>query len=244
MSRLDLTGDRLLRASFALGAVAALLLVLAPLGELVEGRLRAHDDVTTTLSVEPVVAIIGAVALVLAVGAAFAPWSWVPYAGVLVVTAVSTTSGIEVVRGRISSTFVADERTTLQGGGIMLFVAFWLGIIAIGAALIALRQVALARPPAPPEVRDAMPLRTDGRPLRSSLRATLGAALGVCGVIAPVFSGVAAALSVTALGDVRAYGGRLGGRGVAIAGVVLGIIGLSLMIAILGVGALVLQPGD
>ncbi len=243
MDALGLTGQRFLRASFLLGAIAALLVALAPMGELVEGHLRAHEDITTTLSVEPVVAVIGAVAFVLAVGAAFAPWSWAAPIGVLVITASATTAGIELVRGRISETFVADQSTTLQGGGILLVIAFWIAVIAVACALVALRQIALARPPASQEARDALPIRPDGRPMRSSLRATLGAALGVCGIIAPVFSGAAAALGVAALGDIRANDGRLGGRGAAIAGIVLGIIGLSLMIAILGVGALILQPG-
>lgn len=240
-----LTGERLLRAAFVLGALAALLVALSPLGELTEGRMRAHEDITTTLSVEPTVAVIGAIVFVLAVGAAFAPaqWSWVPPVGVLVITAAATTAGIELVRGRISETFVADRSTTLEGGGLMLTAGFWLAVLAIAGALVALRQIALALPPAPPEVREALQVRPDGRPMRSSLRATLGAALGVCGLLAPIFSGAAAALGVTALGDIRSKGGRLGGRGAAIGAIVLGIIGLSLMIAVLGVGNLVLQPG-
>lgn len=243
MNLLGLRGEHLVRAALLLGAVAALLVTLAPLGKLVEGRMRAHEDITTTLSVEPVVAIIGAAVLAVAVGAAFAPWSWAPHVGVLAITASATTAGIEMVRGRISETFVADERTTLQGGGILLTLAFWVAVVAVAGVLVGLRQVALVRGPVPAEVRDAYRLRPDGRPLRSSLRATLSVALGVCGVFAPVFSGLAAGLGVTALGDVRAHGGHLGGRGVAIAGVVLGIIGMSLMIAVLGVGSLVLKPG-
>jgi hypothetical protein len=74
------------------------------------------------------------------------------------------------------------------------------------------------------------------------MKGTLGVALGIAGVIAPVFSGVATALSLGALGDIRSHDGRMGGRGTALTGVVLGIVGLSLLIAVLGFGGLFLKP--
>jgi len=238
-----LSHERLLRAAMALGALAALFVALAPLGKLTQGHSRDHEGLIVTLDVEQVVGIIGAVACVVVIAAIFAPWGWARFVGVLAMSAAATTSGIELVRGRISETFVADERTTLLGGGQLLTAAFWVAVVAIGLVLLALRQIAMARPQEPEERLEAMVMRPDGRPLRTSMKATLGVALGLGGIIAPVLAGVAAAVSVAALGDVRAHAGRLGGRGMAIAGIVLGTIGLSLMIAILGVGAIILTPG-
>lgn len=243
MNLSDLAPDRLLRMGFGLGALAALLAALAGFAALAEGPDRTAPFVRVSrLDVEPVVAVICLIALAVIVVAAVVPREWVRPIGVLATTAVATSSGIEVVRGRIADAFAPDIRTTLQTGGIMLVVAFWLAIVAIAVQLLALRRLAQTRPLEPAEVLDQVPMRPDGRPLRTSMKGTLGVALGVAGVIAPVFSGVATALSLGALGDIRAYDGRMGGRGTAMTGVVLGIVGLSLLIAVLGFGGLFLKP--
>jgi hypothetical protein len=239
----DIAPGRLLRIGFGLGALSALLAALAGLGALAEGPDRTAPVVRTArLDVEPLVVIISLVALAVIVLAAVVPRTWLWPIGVLATTAVATGSGIEVLRGRIADAFAPDIRTTLQAGGIMLAIAFWLAIAAIALQLLALRRFAQTRPVEPPEVLDQIPMRPDGRPLRTSMKGTLGVALGVAGVIAPVFSAVAVASSLGALGDIRAHDGRLGGRGTAMTGVVLGIIGLSLLIAVLGFGGLFLTP--
>src|SRR5690606_33569820 len=133
--------------------------------------------------------IIGAIACVVALAAIFAPWPWMRFVGVLAISAAATTSGIELVRGRISETFVADERTTLLGGGQLLTAGFWVAIAAIALVLVALRQIAMSRPEEPAERLEAMAMRPDGRPLRTSMKATLGVALGLGGIIAPVLAG-------------------------------------------------------
>jgi hypothetical protein len=238
--------DRLLRAGFGVGALAAVLAALAGFGALAEGPDRAAPFVRTArLDVEMVVVLIALAALAVILVAAFVPRTWLQPIGVLATTAVATSSGIEVVRGRIADTFAPDVRTTLQAGGILLVIAFWVAIAAIALQLFALRRFAQTRPIEPEEVLDQVPMRPDGRPLRTSMKGTFGVALGIAGVIAPVFSGLAVALGLGALGDIRAYDGRMGGRGAAMTAVVLGIIGLSLLIAVLGFGGLFLKPtGD
>jgi hypothetical protein len=242
----DISPDRLLRLGFGVGALAAVLAALAGFGALAEGPDRTAPFVRTArLDVEPVVAIIALVALAVILVAAFVPRTWLWPVGVLATTAVATSSGIEVVRGRIADAFAPDVSTSLQTGGVLLVIAFWVAIVAIALQLFALRRFAQERPVEPDEVLDQVPMRPDGRPLRTSMKGTLGVALGIAGVIAPVFSATAVALSLGALGDIRAYDGRMGGRGTAMTGVVLGIIGLSLLIAVLGFGGLFLKPtGD
>lgn len=237
-----LSHERLLRVGLAIGALAGVLLALAGLSDLAEGRPRDGGDQLLVLGPTDVVALIGAIAAVLVITTIVAPFPWARLVGIVVTTAVATTAGFEGIRARIAEDFVADERTTLLAGGILVVAAFWTAVAGIAVSLLAMRQIAQDRTEEPDEVLDEIPMRPDGRPLRSSLKASLGFTLGLIGVLAPVLSAVAVALSLGALGDIRAFKGRLGGRGMAIAGVVLGITGLSLLIAVLGVGALVLTP--
>ena len=73
--------------------------------------------------------------------------------------------------------------------------------------------------------------------LQRARTAPFAAILGVVGVVVVVTSGLAIAYGTLALGDIRSSEERLGGRGMATTGVVLGILVLSLLAAIGGVGA-------
>lgn len=242
MNLAALSHDRLLRAGFLLGALAALLVGLSGFADLAEGLAREGGG-RTRLGVEDLVPLIGASALVLLVSTMIVSFGWARLVGVLVTTAVAFVAGIEGLRGRVSDQFVPDERTTLLAGGLLLAAAFWIALIGVGVALVAMRQLALSREREDDQAIEALPTRPDGRPARVSGKAGLGLALAVAGIFAPVLSGLAVAVSLSALGDVHAHDGRLGGRPIAVAGVVVGIAGLSLLAAFLGVGPLVLTPG-
>lgn len=244
MSPAGLTHERLLRLGYALGALAAALAALSALYPLAEGPdRRAPVARTAELDVEPVVAALALGALVVIMIAAVLPRAWMRPIGVLATTTVATSSGIEGIRARVADVFAADIRTTLLAGGVLLLCAFWIAVVAVAVQLVALRQIAQSQPLVPEEERDAVPVTPDGRPLRSAPQGPAGLAFGVLGLLAPVFAGLAAALSIAALGRIRAYDGRLGGRGLALTGLVLGIVGLSLLIGALGLGGLLLEPG-
>ena len=57
-------------------------------------------------------------------------------------------------------------------------------------------------------------------------------------------SSLAVAIGSLALGDIRASGGVLPGRGLAIAAVVLGLVALCLLAALVGVGTLEATPSS
>lgn len=231
------------RIGLLVGAAVAVLLPVASRFDLTSGRARSEPHGPHVLSVEPVVGIIGAVICAVLIAAALAPWGWSRLVGVFAVTLIATTSGIEVLRGRISQSFLPDERTALEAGGLMLTLAFWGAVVVVAAVLIALRRRALDVAPIDDEALAAYPLRADGlTPARSPLSGTLGMALSLAGIVAPALSGLAIALSLNALGQINAARGRLGGRVVALAGVAVGVIGLSLLVGVLGIGALVLSP--
>ncbi len=66
--------------------------------------------------------------------------------------------------------------------------------------------------------------------------------LGIVGMIIPVAAAPAIGLGLFAMDDVRVSGGRIGGRGLAVAGFVLGIVSLSLWGLGLLLGMLLSQP--
>jgi hypothetical protein len=240
----DLRNERLLRAGFALGALAAVCAALAGAAALAESPARrAPVAQTARLEVEPIVSALALASLAIIVTAALSSRTWLRPLGVLATTTVATSAGIEVLRGRVADVFAPDIRTTLLAGGLLLSAAFWVAVVAVAVQLVALRQIAQSRPIEPEERLEQVTVAPDGRPLRSPIQGTAGLALGILGLLAPVMSGLAAALSISALGEIRAYDGRLGGRGAAMAGLVLGIAGLSLLIALLGIGQLTFTPG-
>ncbi len=139
-----------------------------------------------------------------------------------------------MIVARTSDNFAEDADLTMRAGGLVLVGSFWLAMTGIVVTLVGIRMVAIAAPP---------PTMARTGPQQRARTAGLAAMLGVLGVVIVVTSGIAVAYGVLALGDIRSSGERLTGRGMAVAGVALGILVLSALAAIGGVGAWVAQPG-
>ena len=231
----------LVRAGLALAAVAGLLMALAPTGDIASGPARDAPRTTATIDLEPAVGALGVAGAVLLAAAAAAPWLWAHLAGVALATIVSATAGLIVLTGRTSDDFVADVNVSLERGGVLLALAFWVGLAAVVVTLIGFRRVAMAEDPAPEGEAAAA---AGGEEVRRSTsgKATVSLVLGVAGFITVFASALAIAFGTLALGDIRASRGALGGRGVAIAGLVLGFVALSLLIALVGSGMLSAKP--
>jgi hypothetical protein len=73
-------------------------------------------------------------------------------------------------------------------------------------------------------------------------KAAASLVLAIVGVLLPFLAAPAIALGLLGGDDVRATGGRIGGRGVALAGVVVGVVGLALWALGLVLGMLLAQP--
>jgi hypothetical protein len=228
------------RAGLLLGVGAGILVALAPTGDLAEGPARGRPEVLATIDLEPLVAGLGIAGAVLLLAAAVAPWLWAHLAGVALATILAATAGLIVVSGRTSDDFAVDADVTLRSGGILLVLAFWLGLASVLVTLVGFRQTAMARsqralaagPPA--ETADGLPDK--------SRKALISLVLGVAGFITVIASSLAIAVATLALGDIRGSGGRLGGRGLAIAGLVLGFVTLSLLAVLVGLGTLTAKP--
>jgi len=228
------------RAGLLVGAAAGVLMALAPTGDLAEGPARGAERMTATIDLEPVVGFVGIAGVVLLVATAVAPRLWAHLVGVALATILAATAGLIVVTGRTSDDFAVDADVSLRMGGILLVLAFWVGLAAVVVTLVGFRQTAMAasqealEAEAPPPVDDDIP--------RRSPKALISLVLGVAGFITVIASSLAIAFATLALGDIRASGGRLPGRGLALAGLVLGFVTLSLLAALVGLGTLTAKP--
>jgi hypothetical protein len=245
-------GGATIRAGLVLGVAAGALAALSPLGSLVEGPSRETPGVTGTLEPGAVVGAFGVVVGVLLLAAAIVPRLWTQLAGLALATALAGTCGLIVITGRTSDDFAPDAEVTLLGGGRLLTAAFWAGLLAVAVMLVGFRRLALAPRPAADdgeageegEEGEEPGAGGPARPARSSGKATTAVVLGAAGFIVIIASSLAVALGALALGDIRASGGRLGGRGLAVTGMVLGLIALCLLAALVGVGTVAAKPSS
>lgn len=218
-----------IRAGLALGALAAVLTALAPLFDLMDGPAAPPRGGTYVAGIGISVSAIAITAALAILVGVVREILWVHLLGLVLVTGVALVSALLVIAARTSDNFAEGADIALRGGGFLLIGAFWLAMIGIVVALVGVRMVAIAAPPA------AGVARTGAE--QSARTASLSAMLGALGVVIVLTSAVAVAYGVLALGDIRSAGGRLSGRGMAVAGMVLGILVLSLLATIGGVGA-------
>jgi hypothetical protein len=225
-----------IRAGLWTAAAAAILLALSPLFDIVTGPAAEPAGAEFTAGVGTSVGVIAAVAAVAIIAAVAQRVLWLHLLGVVFATGVALLSALLVITARISDDFAADADLTLQTGGVLLVMAFWLALIGVVVTLVGIRMVAQAAPP--PIIPDS----ARGE-LVKARTAPMSAALGVVGVVLVVTAGAAVAYGVLALGDIRSSNGRLIGRGLALTGLILGILVLSLLATIGGVGAFTASPG-
>lgn len=225
---------RTIRGGLALGALAAALMALAPLFDLVDGPAALPRGGTHVAGVGISVSAIAITACLAILVGVVREILWVHLLGIVLTTGVALVSGLLVIVARTSGNFADDADLTMRAGGLVLVGAFWLALAGIVVALVGVRMVAIAAPP---------PTLARTGPQQRARTAGLAAMLGAVGIVIVVTSGIAVAYGVLALGDIRASGERLTGRGMAVAGVALGILVLSALAAIGGVGAWVAQPG-
>jgi hypothetical protein len=233
----------LVRAGLGIGAIAGLLVALAPTGDLVSGPARDAPETVATIDLEGAVGALGVVGAILLAAAAAAPWLWAHLAGVALTTVVAATSGLIVLTGRTTDDLAPDADVSLERGGVLLLLAFWVGLAATIVTLVGFRRVAIDASEAAGEPAPGAEVDSEAR-RRTSGKATVSLVLGIAGFLTVFASTLAIAFGTLALGDIRASGGALGGRGIAIAGLVLGFVALSLLIALVGSGMVSASPSD
>lgn len=170
---------------------------------------------------------LGVVAAVLCVGAAIAPWAWARLAGVGVSSLFALLVAFAVIGFRTSDDF-------LPGVDVRLGTAGWL-MVAASALLFAGTAMSLIFLRVP--VRGPDPSVAPG-----GGKGVVSLVLGIVGLLVPVLAAPAVGMALLAMDDVRASEERVGGRGPAVAGLVLGIVSLALWGVGLLLGSLLAQP--
>ena len=170
---------------------------------------------------------IGVVAAVLCVGAAAAPWAWARLAGVAVTSIFAIVVAFAVIGFRTSDDFIAGVDVELAGAG-------WL-MVASSVLLFAGTALALAFLRKPARGPDPAASAGDGKGVASLV-------VGIVGLLLPFLAAPAIGLALFAMDDVRTSEGRVGGRGPAVAGLVLGIVSLAIWGVGLLMGMLLAQP--
>lgn len=225
-----------IRAGLSLGAAAAILLAISPLFDVVTGPAGAPPGSEFTAGIGTSVGVGAAIGAIVLIAAVAQRVLWQHLLGIVVTTGVALLSALLVISARTADELADGADVTLQAGGVLLIMAFWLALIGVVVALVGVRMVAVAAPP------PVIPESRRGELVRART-SSIAAALGAAGVVLVITAGAAVAYGVLALGDIRASNGRLTGRGFAMTGVVLGGLVLSLLAAVGGVGSLTASPG-
>jgi Domain of unknown function (DUF4190) len=197
------------RVGLGLCALAALLFVFTTDSPIAEQGLR-------TVSLSNSVIAYGLVLAVIAGLSAAAPWAWARLVGVTVGAVIAGIAGAVVVGARGDDNFVKGIDVGLGRAGAILVAAFFVAVLGVVLALVGLRKPAPQGEPA----AAALPAGTSGKAIAALV-------LGLVGLVVAPAGALAVAFALLARDDIRLSGGGLGGNGLAIAGLVLGILDLA-----------------
>lgn len=223
-----------IRGGLALGAVSAALLALAPTADLVAGPAAPPRTGDYVADVGGSMTAVGVVLLLVIVAAIALRILWLHLVALVLVTAVALASSLLVITARISDNLAADGDISLRGGAWLLVGAFWIALAGVVVTLVGVRMVAIGGPP--------VQMARTGAQQRARTAPTAAIA-GLLGVVVVITSALGVALGTLALGDIRASAERLTGRPMALTGIVAGILVLSLLATIGGIGMFVASPG-
>ena len=252
-------------AGLGLGALAGVLAALAAAYDWAEGPERF--SVGSTVVDYPVgVAAVGIVGAVLVTATMAAPWLWARLTGIGLVAGFGTIYAVLVLAARTSTDFEIEAEVELLTGSHLAILAYFASAAGLALALLGGRATQdPAAPPAPdlpPPAASYVPPEggygygrlppLEGPPPAPAGRGTSGKAitsmvrgiLGVVSIVAPPLSALAVAFASLARADIRRSGRRMGGGGMATAGLVLGLVGLALSALILTTVMFVLTPDE
>lgn len=219
----------LLTSGLGIGVVAALLACLAVGREIASGPGSGIASDVTAVELPVGVIAVFLIAAALLVASLAIPARWPRVVGVGVLTGLAATLAITVIIGRTSGDFLADSDVSLETGGSILIGAFMLSLAGLVLALVGARELAEAGRDAPP-------------PPGTSGRATAALVLGIAGFFAAVAASLAIVFATLAFAEIARAGSTRTGRGLAVAGLVLGIVALSLWAILLLAGVFAASP--
>ncbi|MFN8110160.1 MAG: DUF4190 domain-containing protein [Thermoleophilia bacterium] len=219
-----LAANPLLSSGLGLGVLANILALFAPGKLLATGPAYRDSLITVGLKV-PMGAIAAFILFAVLLGVAMGlPMMWAKLSGIGVLAASSATFPLLVVIGRQNRVFADKADLTLKSGATVLIVAMVVSTGGLVLALIGARL--LADPP-------RVPIDDQGNALTgptTSGHAITSMVLGIASIIfGPVPAALAVAFASVGMTQIGLSNGHRTGRGMAIAGLVLGIVVLSIL---------------
>ncbi len=224
----SLTRQPMMSAGLGLGILAALLACVAAGRDIASGP-GAVFGADTAVDLPTATIAVFLVAAALLVAALVIPPSWARIVGVAILTALASTFALIVIIARSSDDFRAEADVALEPAGVILAGAFGVSVLGLVLALVGARELVAGIDPT------RLYPGTSGR-------ATTALVLGIAGVFASIAASLAIVFATLAFGEVRLSEGRRTGRGLAIAGLVLGILWLTLWALFLSVLIFVASP--
>lgn len=209
-----MTAFRIRPLSFAgavLGILAALVACTAVGRALVSGPARPPRTGVVEVELPSVGIVAFAVGAALLAATLFVPRRWAGLVAVALVTAVASTCGAVMTYARLSSDLARESELSVETGGAIMIVALLISFVGLALTLYGAREL----------VADVDPAAM--RPgLSGSATAALVLAIG--GVITMIASSLAVVVGVRALHEIRQGDGLRRGRGLALAGLALGLV--------------------
>ena len=220
-------------SGLALGVIAAIITAFGAGRVLVSGPSNARDY----FGDENYDVDAGFIAFVIVLGILIAaavglPYLWARLVGIGLTAFLALALVVAVVAARSDDVFAANYDVSLGSGGVILIVAFLVAATGLVLAPVGSRELGADRygPPAPPP-------STAG----SSGWAVASLVLGIAGFVTFFTGAVAVAFAGLAFAEIRHSPGRRG-RGLAVAGLMLGLVVLGLYGLVLLLSALFAGP--
>jgi hypothetical protein len=232
----QLSRHPLLSAGLGLGVLSALVAMFAPGNVIATGPGGGFSTGDVSVDLPGGVVVVFIIAVVVLAVALSVPQLWAKLAGVGLLCALATTQGLMVIIGRSSEDFREEAELTLGRAGGVLAIAFFIALAGLVLALVGCRSLA-----APPRV----PVDDQGNALtgpQTSGHATAALVLGLTAILAIPAAALAVGFATLALGQIGMSNGHRTGRGMALAGLILGIVWLSLWGLFMTVGIFVATP--
>jgi hypothetical protein len=206
--------DRLCRIGLWLGALGAALCIVPGFGN----DPVAEQGAAVIVFEQSVFLVFGAIFFVALVLAAVLPYAWARFAGIGVLGFAPFIYAVLVTAARADERFEIDTTITLGSSGVMLVVAFAVSCIGLVLALVG-----------SPRIGRPAQVNTLLEPVRStSGYAVTSMVLSLCGLVVLFTAPLGIAFAVAAFHDHEVSKGFRTGRGMAIAGLVVGLVIVSL----------------
>jgi hypothetical protein len=206
--------DRMCRVGLWLGVLSGVLCLVGGFGN----RVVAEQGFNTIIVEQGAFIGVG-IAMIVMIGATvFMPFAWSRITGIGLLAVAAFIYGVLITVARADDQLSVGETISLGSGGLMLLLAFLAATTGLVFALIGAPRI--GRPAA---------LSADGQPMRGqSGYAVTSLVLSLCGLFVGFTAPLGIAFAVAAFDDDKQSRGQRTGRGMAVAGLVVGIVVVAL----------------